>query len=452
MLIELLRRAAAEAPDRSVVETHDGARTYAACLARAEALARGLGERSVDRFACVVDDVGELVALLCGAAAAGAEACVYPRHLDDAGIAEFAESFGHALVVSDRAGSRPDGVSVVAPDDLARAEGDLPAGSSAAPLLVLTTGTTGRPKGVRHDWRRLVRAPRDEQAGEGARWLLAYNLNQFAGIQILAHVLATRATLVAGESGRPRDAIAAMRELGVTHASGTPTFWRLVVSWLGEEGAAAVGLEQITLGGEAVPQALLDRLARLFPGVPVSQVYAASEFGSAVSVRDGRAGLPLAVLERGEDADVQFRVVDGELQARSRVGMLGYLDGEDASDDWRPTGDLVEVREDRIHFVGRTTEIINVGGVKVHPLPIEEVVGALEEVELVRAYGRANPIAGQIVAVDVVAREGADTDALRQEIRTACEALAPAMRPRSVRFVDDLELRDTKLARPGAAT
>jgi acyl-CoA synthetase (AMP-forming)/AMP-acid ligase II len=163
-------------------------------------------------------------------------------------------------------------------------------------------------------------------------------------------------------------------------------------------------------------------------------------------VRDGRNGLPASVLERGEDAPVQFRVVDGELHTKSRVGMLGYYGEPDVDDVWRPTGDLVEVRGDRIHFVGRTSEVINVGGVKVHPLPVEDVVSAVEGVELAHVYGRANPVSGEIVAVDVVARPGADEESLEDAIRAACAALPQAARPRRIRFVDDV-VRQQKIDR-----
>ena len=170
-----------------------------------------------------------------------------------------------------------------------------------------------------------------------------------------------------------------------------------------------------------------------------------------MSVRDGQPGLPLSVLEREDDADVQLRIVDGELHMRSRVGMLGYHDDEEADAGWRPTGDLVEVRGDRIHFVGRTTEIINVGGAKVHPLPIEEVASTVAGVELVAAYGRPNPVTGQIVALDVVAADGADDRGARGgDPRGVRRRVPPAGRPRRIRFVEELEIRGTKLARLGA--
>ena len=166
-----------------------------------------------------------------------------------------------------------------------------------------------------------------------------------------------------------------------------------------------------------------------------------------MSVRDDRIGLPVDVLERGDDAEVQFKIVDGELHARSRVGMLGYH-GDDADPDgWRPTGDMVEVVGDRILFAGRTTEVINVGGVKVHPLRVEEVVAPVPGVELVRASGRKNALSGQIVVLEVVAKPGLDEDELEDAIRDACRVLPEAARPRRVKFVESLAVIEHKISR-----
>ena len=436
-MIELLRRAAGEVADQPLVLSAERSVTYAECVDRAEAIARGLAARSIDRFACRLDDAGSVIALLAAASATGAESCVYPAALDDREVSELATAFEHDVVLTEGD-----------VDDLAVAQGDLPPAPVLAPILILTTGTTGRPKGARHDWNRLIATVRHPDERRGTRWLLAYNLNQFAGIQVLVHVLLSRATLVVGASRQPLDALAAIRDFSVTHVSGTPTFWRLLAPRLDDEATRDLRLEQITIGGEAVPPALLDQLRRRLPSTRISQIYGATEFGTAVSVRDGRPGLPLSVLERGDDAEVQFRIVDGELHARSRVGMLGYHDEAGATEGgWRATGDLVDVQGDRIHFVGRSTDIINVGGVKVHPLPVEEAVGTVDGVRLARVYGRANPIAGQVVAVDVVADTGVDSDALKERIRAACADLPPAAQPRRVRFVDELPVSGEKIVR-----
>jgi acyl-CoA synthetase (AMP-forming)/AMP-acid ligase II len=135
-----------------------------------------------------------------------------------------------------------------------------------------------------------------------------------------------------------------------------------------------------------------------------------------------------------------MRIVDGELWVRSRIGMLGYYGDEPAADPdgWRNTGDLVEVVGDRIVFQGRATEVINVGGVKVSPLPIEELVEAVPGVEVARVFGRPNKMTGAIVAIEAVVAPSADPESVADAIRDACADLPSAWRPRSVRIVEDI--------------
>lgn len=448
MLAELLRRWAETNGGQPAFISGERVVTYAEAHERAVRVARGIRAEGLDRFGSVVDDPADVPVVVAGASAVGVEACLYPRNLSDEDVARFAARFGHTAVITD--GARPiDGVRTIALDDLGRDGTETPQQPADNPVLILTTGTTGDQKGARHDWARLALAVRRPDPEPGRRWLLAYNLNQFAGLQILLHVLVSGGTLVAGTSNRPADALPAMREHRVTHASATPTFWRLLTANLAADHGLA--LEQITLGGEAAPADLIERLKHLFPDARLSHVYAGTEFGSAVSVQDGLAGLPASVLDRDPDSPVQLRIHDGELQVRSRVGMLGYHEGDDADERWHATGDLVEVQDDRIVFVGRATEVINVGGAKVHPLPIEELVNGVDGVRMSAAYGRPNPVTGQIVAVDVVPDPDADQDDLKQRIRAACEALPRAGRPRRIRFVDALETRGDKLTRGGGA-
>jgi acyl-CoA synthetase (AMP-forming)/AMP-acid ligase II len=448
-LIELLQRASDAEPARTAIVTDEYALPYGNLSARARAVAAGLVRRRVERFAILDHDAATVVALLAGASLAGAEACQYPPTDDVVEILGLADRFDHELIVSARSDLDLP-VAVLAPDELA-ADGDpaAPAAPAAVrPHLVLTTGTTGNPRGVRHDWNRLLRSTTRIAPAPDERWLLAYGLHQFAGLQILLHVFAAGAALVAPAPRRPREGLAAMRSHAVDHASATPTYWRFLLAELRADGGPVPELDQITLGGEAIPAPLLDDLARTFPAARISQVYAASEFGSSGSVRDRRSGLALDVLSRGDDADVAMKIVDGELWVRSRTGMLGYY-GEDPVDPdaWRPTGDLVEIVDDRIAFRGRTSEVINVGGVKVHPLPIEERVAAVPGVDMARVFGRPNAMTGAIVAIEVVPAPDADRTGIDAAIRTACADLSPAARPRSIRFVDSVTMAGNKIVR-----
>jgi acyl-CoA synthetase (AMP-forming)/AMP-acid ligase II len=445
-VIELLERQAEKDPDRAAVLTQEGPVSYGRLLEDARAVAGGLAEHGIRRFAVANHDAHVVIAHLAGAALVGAEACLYPP-VEAEEVAALLDRFDHEVLVTDRADLATLGVDLV---PARRWFGGPPTEvtSEARPHLVLTTGTTGAPRGVRHDWRRLVLGVERVAPAGDQRWLLAFGLHQFAGLQVVLHVLAAGATLVAPAPRVPKEGLRAMRELGVTHASATPTYWRFLLAELRADGLPAPELQQVTLGGEAVPEPLLELLATTFPDARVSQVYAASEFGSTGSVRDGRAGLSTAVLERGDDAPVDLRVRDGELWVRSRTGMLGYY-GEDPidADGWRPTGDLVEVVGDRLEFRGRVSEIINVGGVKVHPLPIEERISAVDSVQVARVWGRPNPMTGAIVAVDVVATPGADAERVRDAIRAACEDLPRAAQPRSIRFVSEVATLGGKIIR-----
>jgi acyl-CoA synthetase (AMP-forming)/AMP-acid ligase II len=448
-LIELLQRAAEAGPDRPAVVTDEYELPYGELYLRARAVAAALVAAEVSRFAVLDTDAGTVTALLSGASLAGAEACQYPPTDDAAELAGLAERFGHDVLVTART-ELDLPVRLLHPADLLAADGSAAPASppTERPLLVLTTGTTGTPRGVRHDWNRLLRSTKRIPPTPQQRWLLAYGLHQFAGLQILLHVFAAGATLVAPAPRRPREGLAAMRAHGVGFASATPTYWRFLLAELRADGGPVPPLQQITLGGEAIPGPLLDEIRQTFPDAKISQVYAASEFGSSGSVRDGRSGLSLDVLSRGDDADVAMKIIDGQLWVRSRTGMLGYYgDPPTDPDAWRPTGDLVDIVEDRIVFRGRTSEVINVGGVKVHPLPIEERVAAVPGVDMARVYGRPNAMTGAIVAVEVVAAPDADRATIDQAIREACADLPPASRPRSIKFVDSVTMAGNKIVR-----
>jgi acyl-coenzyme A synthetase/AMP-(fatty) acid ligase len=257
--------------------------------------------------------------------------------------------------------------------------------------------------------------------------------------------------------------LAALAAGDVTCVSATPTYWRFLLAEARARRVALPPLEQITLGGEASPGDLLEELRSTFPDARISQVYASTEFGSIASVTDGRPGLALSSLHSASNPGGHLRVEGGQLWVRAGAGMLGYAesggerrqaevaapaDEQPVEPAWRPTGDLVEVVDDRVLFRGRTSEVINVGGVKVHPLPVEERIVALPGVAAARVFGRANRLTGAIVAAEVVPEDGAtDLEDLRADIRQAVADLPPAWHPRSISFVDRIETLGEKTVR-----
>jgi acyl-coenzyme A synthetase/AMP-(fatty) acid ligase len=306
-------------------------------------------------------------------------------------------------------------------------------------VVLFSSGTTGTPKAILHTWENLARRVRVSPDLEGMCWLTSHSVPTFAGLQVLLHVLSNGGTLVTPPQD-PGAAAALARQAGVTHVSGTPSFYRLLLARASAADLRALSLQQITLGGEAADQTVLDALKATFPGARVTQIYASTEMGACFAVHDGLAGLPVEYLD-SERGGVRLRIVGGELHVGSPGAMLGYL-GDGST---RPpgglfaTGDMVEVRGDRVRFVGRRGSGLNVGGRKADPEEIEAVVREVPGVVAARVSGSPSSLLGQLVRAEVVLGAGVDPAAARHRILAHCrESLRPHMVPRRLEFVQEL--------------
>lgn len=325
----------------------------------------------------------------------------------------------------------------------------LPEESGTAGIAILTSGTTGAPKAALYTWEHLMSQARVIEGESDAVWLLAYPLNHFAGLQMLIHTLVNASTLVLPPSRRFGDLLESIVEHRVDSVSATPTFWRNFAGRLDVETAQTTSIRRITLGGEATTSDILEHLHDLFPDATITQVYATTELGSCFSVKDGKPGFPAEYLDRPV-GNVDLRIIDGQLFVKVSKGMVGYADDShrvEREGDWIATGDLVEHVGDRVFFRGRTTGIINVGGVKVYPLKVEELALSVPGVRAARVYGKPNPVAGQIVALDLEVDEGFAADQVIAEIRRAAQGgLSRYEQPRDIQ-VATLETRNEKIVR-----
>ena len=299
-----------------------------------------------------------------------------------------------------------------------------------------SSGTTGMPKRLCHDFARL-RGRLRGVAEDGARWLLTYDPGAFAGLQVMLTAAAAGALLVAVPDGSDgTGAVAALaqaaRRHAVTHVSGTPSFWRAFLMALGD---AELPLAAVTLGGEAADQPLLDRLAARFPHARLRHIYASTEAGALFAVADGLAGFPAAWLDDAPDG-LTLRIVDGVLEVRSPRAAPGVADGE----GWLSTGDLVERHGNRVLFTGRLDGLVNVGGVKVSPETAERRLLAVDGVADAMVVAVPSPITGHLLTATIVTAPGADETAVRAGLRAATADLPPAARPRALRFADHIPL------------
>jgi acyl-CoA synthetase (AMP-forming)/AMP-acid ligase II len=316
-------------------------------------------------------------------------------------------------------------------------------GGESTRWVIPTSGTTGEPKLVSHTLASLCRTVKSRSnAAESLIWGLLYEPTRFAGLQVLLQALGGTGSVIVPRNMDPVPAVELLAGLGCTALSATPSFWRkLAFAGLLEH----LSLRSVTLGGEAADQLILDLLASRFPQAGIRHIYASTEVGVGFSVSDRMAGFPATFLDR-PPAGVELRVRqrDGMLllkPARVEQEFVGRAEDLVGTDGWMESGDLVEQRGDRFHFLGRANGCINVGGQKVHPLSVEEVILAVPGVQAARVFGRRNPILGALVAAEVVVERGRDTSTLQQEILRACKAsLARFQVPAVVSFVEEFQL------------
>ena len=346
-----------------------------------------------------------------------------------------------ALVCSEPREFESLGIPLVAPvSDRPSPSPALGAPRLATEWLMLTSGTTGRPKIAVHTFAGLTGAI-TPGAANWARpvWATFYDIRRYGGLQILLRALLCGGSLVLSQAGEPiADHLSRLAAAGVTHISGTPTHWRRALM---SGAAATIAPRYVRLSGEIADQAILDALRQAYPAASLGHAYASTEAGVGFEVDDGREGFPAHYLER--PGAVEMKIVDGSLRIRSNRMALDYAGRTDlalADDDgFVDTGDMVEIRAGRCYFTGRRGGIINVGGLKVHPEEVEGVINRHGAVRLSRVRPRKSPIIGAIVVADVVLKDetpSPDHASVKAGILALCgETLAAHKIPAIINFV-----------------
>jgi acyl-CoA synthetase (AMP-forming)/AMP-acid ligase II len=335
--------------------------------------------------------------------------------------------------------------------------------------ILLTSGTTGAPKLVVHTLQTLTNIIVHQMAAGGSLgqpkpqrasvWSTFYDIRRYGGLQIFLRAALRGGSLVLSDPKEPiTDFLARAAAAGVTHISGTPSHWRRALM---SGASATIAPTYVRLSGEISDQTILDNLKASYPGSGVAHAFASTEAGVAFEVGDGLAGFPERLV--GAPGVVELKIAEGTLRIRSGGNAIRYL-GEGAApirtgDGFVDTGDRVELRDGRYHFMGRAGGVINVGGLKVHPEEVEAVINTNPWVRMSLVKARRNPITGAVVTAEIVLVDEASevgerpsAEALTREIIESCRRVLPAHKvPAMVRIVPALEVSPAgKLVRPSA--
>lgn len=351
-----------------------------------------------------VPDVHDQLAAMRHVWAQGDAVLPLPVHATDAAVAATLRSMRpHGLVVP-----RPDGVVRVR----RLADGTDVADGTA--VVVMTSGSSGRPKGVVLSHAALAASTRASIARlgcrPGERWLLCLPLDHVAGIQVVLRSEALGAEPIVVD-GFDVDAVGAAIDRGdVGHVSLVPTqLVRLL-----DAGVDLSGLHGVLLGGAPPSPALLDR-ARA-GGVTVTVSYGMTETCGGC-VYDAR---PLDGVAVETTADGLLRVA-GPVLTDGYRGDVGAGDRSVRTPDgWFVTSDRGEVdASGRVVVSGRADDVAITGGENVPLGPVRTAVEALDAVRESTVIARPDDEWGEVLVAVVAPHDGVDVDldGLREALR-----------------------------------
>jgi 2-furoate---CoA ligase len=454
--------------------------TYTELLEQARSVAGGLEELGLGpdtRLAVALKNRMETVLLYWAAQWLGA--CFVPLNwrlkpdeinycVEDAA----ATAVAYEGVSADAAATAPSGVRRIAVadgegglafDELLTGHGpDQPSGvDERAPALMLyTSGTTGRPKGV-------PRAAAAERAAAlahvvqcsyrpGERTLGVMPLYHTMGMRSLLSMSLVGGCFVVQPDFRAADALAAIEAERISALYLAPTLYHDVVLSLAGRRDAVRSVDNIAYAGAPMSPTLVERCIEAFQPKLFVNHYGSTEIYTYAVHRDqaakpGCAGRPgvnerLRVVAPEADAGPDDLVEPGEVgqiicHLSSDEAFSGYWRRPDADekairDGWYFPGDLGRVDEDGdLYVIGRMDDMIISGGENVHPLELEDLLVRHPAVLEAAVVGLPDERFGQRVVAFVVAEEVS-----AEELDAHCRAstLASFKRPREYRMVGEL--------------
>lgn len=410
---QLVRAHAAAAGDAPAIIEATGTTTWADLDARCDAVAAAVRAAGVEPgpvVAIVAAPSAGAVASLLGVLRAGAIAAPVPTGLAAPELATAMEVLDPVLVLHGA------GLAAGMHDALAAAGSPGVTFDPDAPaVIVLTSGTTGRPGGVVLSGAALA-ASADAWLAvlpPATGWVLALGLAHVAGLGVLWRAIAERVPVrIVGRGDPVAISAALVADLPPSHVSLVPTQLARLLDHVADA-SPPPSLRAVLLGGGVIPAALVRRAAAA--GWPVIPTYGLSELGSGVTAlpfaeaaeAPGSAGRPLP----GVTLTIEHPDADGigEIVVAGPSAFSGYA-GEASRAPGEPvrTGDLGRIdAAGRLVVVDRRLDRIVRGGENIAPAEVEAVLVAHPAIADAALVARRDAAFGHVPVAAIVLRDGA---------------------------------------------
>jgi len=301
-------------------------------------------------------------------------------------------------------------------------------------LILFSSGSTGKSKAALHDFVPLLekfKTPRP-----ALRTIAFLLFDHIGGINTILHTLSNGGCVVTIQDRSPENICKVIETHKVQLLPTSPTFINLLLLSEAFVNYDLSSLQLVTYGTEVMPESTLKKFHSLFPHIRLLQTYGLSEIGIMRSKSESSNSLWMKIGGEG----IETRIVDDILHIKTPSAMLGYLNAPSPFTDngWFVTGDKVVVNGDYIRILGRESEIINVGGEKVWPSEIEEIIQMIPDVEDVAVCGIKSPIMGQMVQARIKLTTNESLSDFRKRMRHFCKDKLPSFKiPQKVILTND---------------
>ena len=284
-------------------------------------------------------------------------------------------------------------------------------------IIIFSSGSTGEPKAAIHDFTKLLNKFKVER--HPLRTINFLLFDHWGGLNTLLYIFSNAGVVGVTTERTPEKICEFIEKYRIELLPTTPTFINLILMSHTYEKYDLSSLKIVSYGTESMPESTLKSFHKFYPKVKLKQTYGLTELG--VMRTKSKSSNSLWVKVGGED--YKTKIVDNTLFIKAKSTILGYLNAESPYDDegWYNTGDKVEQDGDWIKFLGRDSDIINVGGQKVYPTEIESVLLEMDNIKDVSVFGKDNPIMGKIVAALINLSEDEKINDLKKRIRKYCK-------------------------------
>ena len=287
-------------------------------------------------------------------------------------------------------------------------------------LVLFSSGTTGEPKVMVHNLSHLMGSFVTPKKTRNLNFILFLLFDHIGGINTLLNCLNNGSAITIPANRNPEYILQLIQDKKVQILPTSPTFLNLMLMTENFGSYDLSSLKMITYGTERMPQTLLDKLKDKIPSVKFLQTFGTSETGILKTESKSSTSLFFKIV----DADYQWKIEDGQLFLKSKNQVQGYLNQKSNQftvEGWFATGDLVETDDEGyMKIIGRINKVINVGGQKVLPKEVEDVINKLPNVIDSTVFSRTNAITGQMVCAEVVVAENSDKSQMKKIILQEC--------------------------------